>query len=403
MYRLTICLLLTFFGTTLYAQEKFRLGIIGTTTSHAPAFVNLIHAQNAVAPVSDFRVTAAYPGGVPDNPASWGRVEQYASDMEQRGIKLYATIEAMLPEVDGILLLSVDGRPHLEQAKPVIAAGKPLFIDKPMAVSLADTLEIFRLAEEKKVPVFSSSSLRFATDYQKMRNEQPLGRIFGANAWGPCSLDRHHPDLMWYGIHGVEMLFTFMGPGCQTVSRTQTTHTELAVGVWDANRIGTFRGLRIGRQEYGAIIFGERGIGNAGVYDGYLPIVNAFCEFFKTGEPPFDPQETIEIIAFIEAADESKRLGGLPVSIAETIARAKAQESIFVNLHVQLDGSLRLNDVPIELGKLTEAFESLVAGKPNSRVKVILHADKGVPNETLLAICDRITGTAILANFLYGR
>jgi len=403
MYRLTVCLLLTFLGTTLYAQEKFRLGIIGTTTSHAPAFVNLIHAQNAVAPVSDFRVTAAYPGGVPDNPSSWGRVDQYANDLEQRGIKLYSTIEAMLPEVDGILLLSVDGRPHLEQAKPVIAAGKPLFIDKPMAASLADTLEIFRLAEEKKVPVFSASSLRFATDYQKMRNEQPLGKIFGVETWGPCSLDKHHPDLLWYGIHGVEMLFTMMGPGCQTVSRTQTSHTELAVGVWNDNRVGSFRGLRTGRQDYGAIVFGERGIGEAGTYDGYLPLVQVFCEFFKTGEPPFDPQETIEIIAFIEAADESKRLGGMPISIVEFIAKAKAQESIFANVHVQLNGSLRLNDVPIELGKLTEAFDSLVVGKPNARVKVILRADKGVPQEAVLAVCNHITGNAVLANYLYER
>ena len=403
MYRLTICLLLAFFGTTLYAQEKFRLGIIGTTTSHAPAFVNLIHAQNAVAPVSDFRVTAAYPGGVPDNPASWGRVERFANELEQGGIKLYSTIESMLPEVDGILLLSVDGRPRLEQAKPVIAAGKPMFLDKPMAACLADTLEIFRLAEESKVPIFSSSSLRFATDYQKMRNEQPLGKILGVETWGPCSIDRHHPDLLWYGIHGVEMLFTLMGPGCQTVSRTQTSHTELAVGVWDDNRIGSFRGLRTGRQDYGAIVFGERGIGEAGKYDGYLPIVTAFCKFFQTGESPFDPQETIEIIAFIEAADESKRLGGLPVSIAETIAKAKARESIFVNLHVSANGSPRLNDAPIELGKLTETFDSLVIGKPNSRVKVILHAEKGVPNEAVLAVCDQITGNAVLANFLYER
>ena len=400
---LIACLLLTFFGTSLCAEEKFRLGIIGTTTSHAPAFVNLIHAENAAAPISDFRVTAAYPGGMPDNPSSWGRVEQYANDLEQQGIKLYPTIETMLPEVDGILLLSVDGRPRLEQAKPVIAAGKPLFLDKPMAVSLADTLEIFRFAEEKKVPIFSASSLRFATDFQKMRNEQPLGKILGVNAWSPCSLDSKHPDLMWYGIHGVETLFTLMGPGCQTVSRTQTAHTELAVGTWNDNRIGTFRGIRTGKQDYGAIIFGERGIGNAGVYDGYLPLVKAFCEFFQTGQPPFDSQETIEIIAFIEAADESKRLGGLPVSIAETIEKAKAEVSVFANLHALSDGSLRMNGENIELAQLTETLDSLVAGKPNSRVKVLLRADKGVPHETVLSICNHIDHNAVLANFLYER
>ena len=405
MNRLLACLLLTFCCTSLYAEEKFRLGIIGTTTSHAPAFVNLIHAPDAVAPVSHFRVVAAFPGGVPDNPRSWGRVERFANDLEQRGVQLYSTIEAMLPEVDGILLLSVDGRPRLEQAKPVIAAGLPIYLDKPMAACLADVLEIFRLAEENNVPIFSSSALRFATNFQRMRNEKPLGEVFGVNAWSPCAIDERHPDLFFYGIHGVETLFTLMGPGWQTVSRTQTAQTELVVGVWEDGRIGTFRGLRSGRQGFGALVFGERGIGEAGIYDGYLPLVTAFCEFFLTGEPPFDPRETIEIIAFMEAADISRDRGGMPVSFEETLERAKNLVSIFVDLHILSDGALRLNGEAIELDKLTEAFDSLVADKPNTRVKVILHAERGVLHEILLSVCNRIatSGNAVLANFLYER
>ena len=183
MYRAIACLLFTFFGASLSAEEVFRLGIIGTTTSHVPAFVQLLHAPDATEPIAGFRVVAAYPGGVPDNPASWSRVEQYASGLEQQGVKLYPTIEAMLPEVDGVLLTSVDGRPHLEQAKPVIAAGKPLFVDKPMAASLADVLIMFRLAEEKKVPIFSTSSLRYGATIQKMHTEQPLGKILGCATW----------------------------------------------------------------------------------------------------------------------------------------------------------------------------------------------------------------------------
>ena len=403
MYRLTACLLLSFFGTVLHADEPFRLGIIGTTTSHVPAFVQLLHAQNTVEPIVGFRVVAAYPGGMPDNPDSWNRVEQYAGGLENQGVKLYSTIEAMLPEVDGILLTSVDGRPHLEQAKPVIAAGKPLFIDKPMAASLADVLEMFRLAEENKVPIFSTSSLRYGTAIQTMRNEQPLGKILGCATWGPCSLSNKHPDMFWYGVHGIEMLFTLMGTGCQTVSRTQTTGTELVVGVWIDGRIGTFRGTRTGRSVFGAYVFGEGGNGDAGTNEGYKGMVEEFCKFFRTGNPPFDKQETIEVFAFMEAADESKRRGGLPVSITETIAKAKAEVSILVHLHVLSDGSLQLDGAAIVLDKLTETFDSLVADKPNARVKVLLRADKGVPHETVLAICNRITGNAVLANFLYER
>jgi len=402
MYRLIVCLLFTFIGVSLHAEEKFRLGIIGTTTSHVPAFVNVLHAPDAAAPFDQYRVVAAYPGGMPDNPDSWNRVEQYAGELAKQGIKLYPTIESMLPEVDGILLESVDGRPHLEQAKPVIAAGKPLYIDKPMAASLADVLEIFRLAGEKKVPVFSASSLRFAGGYQKMRNEQPLGKILGANVWSPCHLNDKHPDIFWYGIHGVEMLFTIMGSGCQAVQRTHTDGCEFVVGVWDGGRIGTFRGMRAGKPDYGVFVFGEKGNGDAGGYDGYKPLVEEICKFFQSGKPPFDPQETIEMFAFMEAADASKQLGGKSVSLAETIAKAKNEVAIPVRLQVSPDGTLRMEDKTIELGKLTGTLDALTAGKQNARVKVILRAEKGTPHETVMGICNNL-GKAVLANFLYER
>jgi len=339
---------------------------------------------------------------MPDNPDSWNRVGQYAGDLEKQGIKLYPTIESMLPEVDGVLLESVDGRPHLEQAKPVIAAGKPLYIDKPMAVSLADVLEIFRLAKEKNVPVFSASSLRFSSGYQKMRNEQPLGKILGADTRSPCHLNDKHPDIFWYGIHGVEMLFTLMGSGCQTVQRTHTDGTEFVVGVWDRGRIGTFRGMRAGKPDYSVFVFGEKGNGDGGGYEGYKPLVAEICKFFQSGKPPFDPQETIEIIAFMEAADASKRLGGMPVSIAETLEKAKSEVAIPVRLQISPDGTLRVEENTIELGKLTETLDALTAGKPNSRVKVILRAEKGTPHETVLGVCNNL-GKAVLANFLYER
>lgn len=402
MYRLTACMFFILFAASLPAQEKFRLGIIGTTTSHVPAFIKEFHAPNAGEPFNKFQVVAAYPGGMPDNPSSWERVEQYAVDLEKQGVKLYPTIEAMLPTVDGILLMSVDGRPHLEQAKPVIAAGKPLFVDKPMAARLADVLEIFRLAEEKKVPIFSASSLRYGKAIQSMRNELPLGKILGCNTWSPCSLNDKHPDLVWYGIHGVEMLFTMMGTGCQTVSRTQTPGTEFVVGVWNDGRIGTFRGMRAGKAGYGVFVYGEKDNGDAGGYDGYKPLVEEICKFFESGKPPFDSQETIEMFAFMEAADDSKRLDGKQVSIAETIARAKAETAIVVNLVVSPNGAVKMNDSAVELNKLPAALDVFVADKPSAQVRVILRAEKGTPHATVLAVCNNL-GKAALANYLYER
>ena len=48
----------------------------------------------------------------------------------------------------------------------------------------------------------------------------------------------------------------------------------------------------------------------SGGYGGYEPLVVEIAKFFKTGKPPVSAEETLEIFAFMEAADESKRKGG---------------------------------------------------------------------------------------------
>jgi len=225
-----------------------------------------------------------------------------------------------------VLLESVDGRPHLEQARPVLKAGKPVFIDKPVAASLADAIQIFELAKKYHTPCFSSSSLRFSPGVRAMRHDPKVGEVLGCAAYSPCPLEKHHPDLFWYGIHGVETLFTIMGPGCRSVVRVQTEGAELVVGTWKDGRVGTFRGIRKGKADYGALVFGSKGIAPAGGYGGYQPLVVEICRFFTTGRPPVSAEETLEIVAFMEAADESKRRGGAPVKLADVIAKARAEK-----------------------------------------------------------------------------
>jgi hypothetical protein len=182
---------------------------------------------------------------------------------------------------------------------------------------------IYPLAQQLAVPCFSSSSLRFSPGILGMRNDPRVGKVIGCDARGPCSLEPHHPDLFWYGIHGVETLFTIMGTGCASVSRVQSEGTEFVVGRWNDGRVGTFRGLRAGAHGYGATVYGDKGIAPSGGYDGYEPLVIEIVKFFKTGKPPVSADETLEIYAFMEAADESKRQGGAPVSLESVLATAR--------------------------------------------------------------------------------
>lgn len=305
------------------AEPDIRVGIIGLDTSHSPAFTAVLNRPGNEGDLAGLRVVAAFPAGSPDIAASRDRVAGFTKQLQEKyGVEIVDSIETLLGKVDAVLIESVDGRPHLEQARPVFAAKKPVFIDKPLAASLADAIEIFRLSEETGTPCFSSSSLRFSPGIRSMHGNDQIGEVLGCDAYGPCSLEEHHPDLFWYGIHGVEALFTIMGPGCISVSRAQTKDTELVTGVWNDGRIGTFRGMRSGKSDYGAMVFGTKGIGPSGGYGGYEPLVVEIARFFKTGKPPVTAAETLEIFAFMEAADESKRQGGALITLDAVRARA---------------------------------------------------------------------------------
>jgi hypothetical protein len=308
--------------------KPLRAGMIGLDTSHVVAFTKLLHNPEARGDLAGVRVVAAYPGGSPDIPSSRDRVAGYTKQLrDEFGVEIVDSIEALLSKVDVVFLESVDGRPHLEQVRPVLRAKKPVFIDKPVAGSLADAVEIFRLAKEAGVPCFSSSSLRFSPGILGMRNHPKVGRVLGCDAYSPCSLEEHHPDLFWYGVHGVETLFTIMGTGCESVARTHTKDADLVTGVWKGGRIGTYRGIRAGRADYGALVFGSTGIAPSGGYTGYEPLVVEVCKFFRTGQPPVSAEETLEIFAFMEAADESKRRGGAPVTLESVLAKARAPKT----------------------------------------------------------------------------
>lgn len=301
---------------------KIKVGIIGMD-AHALPWTTIINNPKAEGERAAMRIVAGYPGGSPDIPQSMELLSKSVEPIRAMGVEILDSIEALLPKVDAVMILSIDGRTHLPQARPVFAAKKPVFIDKPLAASLADGMEIFRLAKEHNVPCFSSSALRFAPETQAVRNDPKLGPIRGCDTFSPCSLEPHHPDFFWYGIHGVEPLFTIMGLGCKTVTRVQTEKTDIAVGVWEDGRVGTFRGRRESPHAYGATVFGTQGIAQAGRFGGYEPLLDQIAKFFKTGQPPVAAEETLEILAFMEAADESKRQGGCPVTLESVRQKAR--------------------------------------------------------------------------------
>ncbi|MFO0919351.1 MAG: Gfo/Idh/MocA family oxidoreductase [Planctomycetaceae bacterium] len=307
------------------AEKKvIRVGMIGLDTSHCGAFAGEMNKSDAADDVAGCKVVAAYPKGSPDIKSSVERVPKYTEDFQKMGIEIVDSIPALLEKVDCVLLETNDGRPHFEQLLPVLKAGKPCFIDKPIAGTLADAVAIFEAAKKYNVPIFSSSSLRYMPLAQEVRAGK-IGDVVGCDAFSPAHLEPTHPDLFWYGIHGVEALFTVMGTGCETVQRASTPGVDVVMGTWQGGRVGTFRGIRDGGSGYGGRAFGSKGVVDLGGYGGYRPLVVEIVKFFKTHQPPVSEEETLEIYAFMEAADESKRQGGAPVKLSDVLAKARGE------------------------------------------------------------------------------
>jgi Oxidoreductase family, NAD-binding Rossmann fold len=290
-----------------------RVGIIGTDTSHVPAFAKMLNSDPAAPDhIGGARVVAAFKGGSKDIEESASRVDRFAEEIRaQYGVEIVPDIPALLSKVDVVMIESLDGRPHLEQARMVIAAHKPFFVDKPLASTLEDAREIARLAKEAGVPWFSSSSLRFGA----IATAAKVPDATGVTTWGPGPYEPHHYlELAWYAIHPVELLFTLMGPGCcRTVTRTSASDSDVVVGVWKDGRIGAVRAVRP-YSDYGAIVNRGRETlvshPKAGEAVDYRALVREIVKFFETGKPPVSNEETLEIFAFLDAAQKSKEQGG---------------------------------------------------------------------------------------------
>jgi len=300
-------------------EKGKRVGIIGLDTSHSPAFVKALNAEKPDADYAEFTVVAAYPYGSRDIESSTKRIPGYIDEVKKMNVEIVDSIDDLLKKTDVILLETNDGRLHREQAIQVLKAGKRVFIDKPMAASLADVTAIFEASQTYGIPLFSASSLR----YIKGAENIDKSKVLGADTFSPATLEKTHPDFFWYGIHGVETLYTVMGTGCREVSRVHTPETDVVVGTWADGRIGTFRGTRTGKHDYGGTVYTTEGNVRLGPYAGYEPLLKEIIGYFETGKVPVSPQETTEIFAFMEAADESKRRGGAAVTLQSMMDKVK--------------------------------------------------------------------------------
>ena len=300
-------------------EKGKRVGVIGLDTSHSTAFVKALNAEKPDPDYAGYTVVAAYPYGSRDIESSTKRIPGYIEEVKKMRVDIVDSTDELLKKTDVILLETNDGRLHREQAIQVLKAGKRVFIDKPLAASLGDVVTIFEASKKYGIPLFSASSLRYIKGIEGLDKS----KVLGADTFSPATLEKTHPDFFWYGIHGVETLYTVMGTGCREVVRIHADGTDIVVGTWADGRVGTFRGTRTGKHEYGGTVYTTDGNQRLGPYAGYEPLLKEVIKYFESGQVPVSPQETTEIFAFMEAADESKRRGGAAVTLQSVMDKVK--------------------------------------------------------------------------------
>jgi hypothetical protein len=293
-----------------------KLGVLDFDTSHVVEFTRRLNHKDIAEEqwVNGAEVVAGWPGTSKIMPE---RIADYVKTMEKLGVPLVDKPEEMIGKVDGMLIESQEGAPHWERARPFLEAGIPCYIDKPFTCGITDARKIAELADKKKVPVFSSSSLRYAPELVQYMADPKHGKIVGALAFGPAPIfepnPQLNPGLYHYGIHAVEILYTVMGPGCQRLTCTHEKDVDVVTGQWQDGRVATVRGIRAGKSDYGCLAFTEQGVQPVpiGTKFIYRELLKKIVEMFETKKAPLDIAVTVEIVGFIEATNRSANNHGV--------------------------------------------------------------------------------------------
>lgn len=293
------------------SNTELKLGMIGLDTSHCEAFTKLLNDENNENHIPGAKITEAYPGGSSLFSLSMDRVEGITKNIKEAGVEIIDSISGMSKDLNGFLLESVDGRQHLEQFKILAEYGKPVFIDKPLACSYADAAKIVSIARDKKIPVMTASAVRFAGGMSELNLQNR--EILSCDVFGPMQLLDDYPGYFWYGIHSVDVLYSYMGEGCNELQVKSFDEFDVVIAKWQDGRICTIRGMRFKGGCFGCGIFSSEGAEFSTAKPSppyYAFLLKKVIPFINTGNSSVKISESLEVIAFLEAMNKSRKHNG---------------------------------------------------------------------------------------------
>ncbi|GAA0924366.1 Gfo/Idh/MocA family oxidoreductase [Nonomuraea longicatena] len=266
-----------------------RIAIVGPDNTHADHAVRHFNAEQAL---GDARVTALCGGD--------------AERAERLGIAWTAARpEELIGHIDAAIVMDRDGALHRRHAEPLLKAGIPVLVDKPLATTVADAEAILAAASAGGAAVTSFSALRWTVDGLRPRLAG-LGEPRAVTATGPVQRTSPYGGVGFYGIHPVEMALHLLPvPSAEPVVSVLPGAVLVTLTAGDAHAVVNL----VERDAATAVPFHLAVVGTSGVFaevvtpakDYTLPALRHFAEMVRTGVPPLGEEELLAPVRVLEA------------------------------------------------------------------------------------------------------
>lgn len=233
-------------------------------------------------------IEACYAYGMIPSPISGITSEEWCKEYH---LECCGSIEEVIEKSDALIVLSPDNcEMHGILAELPLKSGKRTYIDKTFAPSKKEAESIFAVAEKYGTPCYSTSALRFASEYQPYMNN----KVNAAAFWGPN-------DINTYSIHQLEpMVMLMKGKVKKVMAAVKEKWVELSME-WEDGRFSSLL-CTGGSSPFIANLCLDTGCETVNVTSEYFPrFIDNLIHFFETGEMPVSHEETIEIMAAREA------------------------------------------------------------------------------------------------------